>query len=97
MSRSESRETDSTRNDLGWLSVVCSGRGRCGRILVIQRMLSEYHYRHIQMQRRIDLISSLLTRPDIVTIAKPLANGFPIGAIMVRDNVADVMTVGEYG
>lgn len=36
-------------------------------------------------------------QPDIVTMAKPLANGFPIGAIMVRDSVADVISVGSHG
>ncbi len=35
-------------------------------------------------------------RPDIVTMAKPLANGFPIGAIMVRDSVAEIVTVGGH-
>ncbi|KAL1410032.1 acetylornithine aminotransferase [Vanrija albida] len=35
--------------------------------------------------------------PDIVTMAKPLANGFPIGAILVRDEVADAIGVGSHG
>jgi acetylornithine aminotransferase len=30
-------------------------------------------------------------------MAKPLANGFPIGAIMVRDSVASVISVGSHG
>lgn len=34
---------------------------------------------------------------DIVTMAKPLANGYPIGAIMVRDHVAEKVTVGSHG
>jgi hypothetical protein len=29
-------------------------------------------------------------------MAKPLANGFPIGAIMVRDHVAEKITVGAF-
>lgn len=36
-------------------------------------------------------------QPDIVTMAKPLANGFPIGAIMVRDKVAQIISVGSHG
>ena len=36
-------------------------------------------------------------QPDIVTMAKPLANGFPIGAIMVRDHVAEAIGVGAHG
>ncbi|KAF8631277.1 hypothetical protein AX15_002603 [Amanita polypyramis BW_CC] len=35
--------------------------------------------------------------PDIVTMAKPLANGYPIGAILVRDSTANYMTVGTHG
>ncbi|EJD01027.1 acetylornithine and succinylornithine aminotransferase [Fomitiporia mediterranea MF3/22] len=35
--------------------------------------------------------------PDIVTMAKPLANGFPIGAIMMRDEIAECMTPGTHG
>lgn len=34
--------------------------------------------------------------PDIVTMAKPLANGYPIGAVLIRDNVAKTMTAGEF-
>ena len=30
-------------------------------------------------------------------MAKPLANGFPIGAIMVRDHIADIISVGSHG
>ena len=30
-------------------------------------------------------------------MAKPLANGFPIGAILVRDAVAEVISVGSHG
>ena len=41
--------------------------------------------------------SSLPTdaHPDIVTTAKPLANGYPIGAVLMRDSIAEVMTAGE--
>jgi acetylornithine aminotransferase len=35
--------------------------------------------------------------PDMVTMAKPLANGFPIGAILVRDEVAQAIGVGAHG
>jgi len=35
--------------------------------------------------------------PDIVTMAKPLANGYPIGAVMLRDTVARTMTAGTHG
>lgn len=33
--------------------------------------------------------------PDIVTMAKPLANGYPIGAVLMRDSIASTMTAGE--
>lgn len=35
--------------------------------------------------------------PDILTAAKPLAGGLPIGAVLVRQKVADVMQKGEHG
>ncbi|THH09055.1 hypothetical protein EW145_g2289 [Phellinidium pouzarii] len=35
--------------------------------------------------------------PDIVTMAKPLANGFPIGAVMMRDAIAETMTPSTHG
>jgi acetylornithine aminotransferase len=35
--------------------------------------------------------------PDILTMAKPLANGIPIGAIMMRDKIADVIKIGDHG
>ncbi|KAG0050754.1 acetylornithine aminotransferase [Gryganskiella cystojenkinii] len=35
--------------------------------------------------------------PDIVTMAKPLANGFPIGAIMITDKVAEQIVIGDHG
>jgi acetylornithine aminotransferase len=37
------------------------------------------------------------THPDIITMAKPLANGFPIGAILVRDKIAEHITPGSHG
>ncbi len=35
--------------------------------------------------------------PDIMTLAKPLAGGLPIGAILVREFVAASLHVGEHG
>ncbi|KAI9238768.1 acetylornithine aminotransferase [Podila verticillata NRRL 6337] len=35
--------------------------------------------------------------PDILTMAKPLANGFPIGAIMITDKVAEKIVIGDHG
>ena len=35
--------------------------------------------------------------PDIMTLAKPLANGLPIGAVLVTEAVASVMQPGDHG
>ncbi|KAE8267660.1 hypothetical protein A4X09_0g4691 [Tilletia walkeri] len=35
--------------------------------------------------------------PDLVTMAKPLANGYPIGAVLMRQHVADAIIVGDHG
>lgn len=36
------------------------------------------------------------THPDIITMAKPLANGYPIGAVLMRDSIAATMTAGMF-
>lgn len=36
-------------------------------------------------------------KPDIITSAKALGNGFPIGAVIVKDKVADAIEHGEHG
>jgi acetylornithine/N-succinyldiaminopimelate aminotransferase len=36
-------------------------------------------------------------RPDLVTLAKGLANGLPIGALLVRDGVAEAIGPGDHG
>jgi acetylornithine aminotransferase len=35
--------------------------------------------------------------PDILTLAKPLAGGLPIGAVLVKKKVADIMKPGDHG
>lgn len=35
--------------------------------------------------------------PDIMTVAKPLGGGLPIGAILVKQKVADVIHAGDHG
>lgn len=35
--------------------------------------------------------------PDIMTLAKPLANGLPIGAILMTEDVASTVNYGEHG
>lgn len=36
-------------------------------------------------------------RPDMLTIAKPLANGLPIGAVLLHERVAATIQVGDHG
>ncbi len=36
-------------------------------------------------------------RPDIMTLAKPLAGGLPIGAALMRESVSQVMDPGDHG
>ena len=36
-------------------------------------------------------------KPDIVASAKALGGGFPIGAVIMRDNIADAISHGEHG
>ena len=36
-------------------------------------------------------------RPDILTLAKPLGGGLPLGAVIVRDDIAGAIEVGDHG
>jgi acetylornithine/N-succinyldiaminopimelate aminotransferase len=36
-------------------------------------------------------------RPDMVTLAKPLGGGLPLGAVLVREEIASPITVGDHG
>jgi predicted acetylornithine/succinylornithine family transaminase len=35
--------------------------------------------------------------PDIITMAKPIANGLPLGAVVLSNSVAEVMKAGDHG
>ena len=36
-------------------------------------------------------------RPDILTLAKPLGGGLPLGAVLVREEIAGAIAVGDHG
>ncbi len=36
-------------------------------------------------------------RPDVMTLAKPLAGGLPIGAVLLTDAVAAAIVPGDHG
>ena len=36
-------------------------------------------------------------RPDILTLAKPLGGGLPLGAVLVREEIAGAIEVGDHG
>jgi predicted acetylornithine/succinylornithine family transaminase len=36
-------------------------------------------------------------RPDMVTLAKPLGGGLPMGAVLVREEIASAIVVGDHG
>lgn len=38
-----------------------------------------------------------LAQPDIMTLAKPLAAGLPIGAVLMTDRVAEAIALGDHG
>jgi acetylornithine aminotransferase len=35
--------------------------------------------------------------PDMITLAKPLANGLPLGAVILKGKIANVMKPGDHG
>jgi acetylornithine/N-succinyldiaminopimelate aminotransferase len=36
-------------------------------------------------------------RPDIITLAKPLGGGLPLGAVLLREELAGALSVGDHG
>ncbi len=40
---------------------------------------------------------ALCIRPDLVTLAKPLGGGLPLGAVLVRKPIAEALHVGDHG
>lgn len=45
----------------------------------------------------LDPVSGEHVFPDLLTLAKPLAGGLPIGAMLATERVAEVMTPGDHG
>lgn len=43
------------------------------------------------------LVMSPLVTPDIMTLAKPIAGGLPMGAILATDEIASALQPGEHG
>ncbi|MCL4488492.1 MAG: aspartate aminotransferase family protein [Chloroflexi bacterium] len=74
---------------LGGLRKLCDERGallifdeiQCG----VGRTGTLWAYEHANV------------KPDIMTVAKPLAGGLPIGATLMTERVASAMHVGEHG
>ena len=54
--------------------------------------------RHV-LERQVALFAhqALGIKPDVMTLAKGLANGFPMGAVLARDEVAQVLGPGTHG
>ncbi|NNL57833.1 MAG: aminotransferase class III-fold pyridoxal phosphate-dependent enzyme, partial [Pseudomonadales bacterium] len=63
------------------LDEIQTGNGRCGRYFAYQLYDGSEH----ELQ------------PDVVTTAKGLGNGIPIGACLARGAAADVMAPGKHG
>jgi acetylornithine/N-succinyldiaminopimelate aminotransferase len=40
---------------------------------------------------------ALCLKPDLVSFAKPLGGGLPLGAVLLRKKIADVLHVGDHG
>lgn len=63
------------------LDEIQSGNGRCGRYFAFQCNEG----------------TTYALKPDVVTTAKGLGNGFPIGACLARGAAADTMAPGKHG
>jgi predicted acetylornithine/succinylornithine family transaminase len=74
---------------LGGLAALCRGRGALLVVDEIQCGLGRtgrlFAYQHAGIT------------PDILTLAKPLGGGLPLGAVLLRDELAGTIAVGDHG
>ncbi|KIJ70355.1 hypothetical protein HYDPIDRAFT_78013, partial [Hydnomerulius pinastri MD-312] len=83
-----------TAADEGWLRAVRKRCDETGAVLIFDEIQCGL-YRTGTLWAHSAL--PVDCHPDIVTMAKPLANGYPIGAVMLRDSIASTMTAGTHG
>lgn len=80
--------------NIEWLRSVRQRCDEMGAVLIfdeIQCGLYRTGYLWAHSQYPVDC------HPDVITMAKPLANGYPIGAVLMRDSVGQYMTAGTHG
>jgi acetylornithine/N-succinyldiaminopimelate aminotransferase len=76
------REITRERGALLWLDEVQTGSGRTGAWFAHQN---------------VELCDPLPAPPDVITLAKGLAGGFPIGACLATGAAADLLQPGNHG
>ncbi|KZT12922.1 acetylornithine and succinylornithine aminotransferase [Laetiporus sulphureus 93-53] len=80
--------------DITWLQALRKKCNQVGAVLIYDEIqCGLYRTGSLWAHSRMPVDA----HPDIVTMAKPLANGFPIGAVLMRDSVAETMTTGSHG
>ncbi|KAL0732115.1 hypothetical protein Bca4012_028209 [Brassica carinata] len=88
-----------TREFLQSLRSACDA---AGSLLVFDEDLGTYHF-SVQVQCGLGRTGNLWAYeafgviPDIMTVAKPLAGGLPIGAVLVTEKVAETIKYGDHG
>lgn len=80
--------------DVDWLRLLRSKCDEVGAVLIYDEIQCGL-YRSGTLWAHSAMPTA--AHPDVVTMAKPLANGYPIGAVLMRDSVAEPMTVGAHG
>ncbi|KAK8850502.1 hypothetical protein IAR55_004420 [Kwoniella newhampshirensis] len=78
----------------GWFELVAKRCREVGAVLIYDEIQCGL-FRSGTMWAHSDFPA--VAQPDIVTMAKPLSNGFPIGAILVRSSVAATISPGMHG
>ncbi len=86
----EARALASSTGALLIVDEIQAGMGRTGKWCAYQ------HY-GIQPGAPTDRSSSVGWKPDITTLAKPIAGGLPLGAVLCTEEVARVMHAGMHG
>ncbi|KZT72661.1 acetylornithine and succinylornithine aminotransferase [Daedalea quercina L-15889] len=80
--------------DVAWLQALRKKCDEVGAVLIYDEIQCGLYRTGSLWAHSIMPINA---HPDVITMAKPLANGYPIGAVLMRDNVAEAMTTGSHG
>ncbi len=72
---------------------IQTGLGRTGTLLASWNLGSAHDGKEGKEGRE----GNLALSPDIITLAKPLGGGLPLGAVLMKEKIAEAIHVGDHG